>query len=321
MSAAPTYEKEIGKPSLEYKAPMTNQKSIEIRKAGRADFPAIARLIANQNETPDLQCIHSGEGYESILQTMIKWAEASEFCFAIALQDGRLVGTLGCEFDESLGRAWLWGPFVLAANWDELAAALWRELLAILPPTIRRLDFFLNNANQRAYNYYLGLGFRETKASHVYVAPSPPLPLLVPEPCARLESPLAASFANLHDVIFPNTYYTGQGILDQLDGDHQVFVSAVDGIPAAGGEVLGYIYAIMDEGSEGYIEFLGVRSDKRDQGLGKRLLLTALDWLFWVKNVPQVGLTVADDQANARSLYEKVGFRTKYTGLSARKDL
>jgi ribosomal protein S18 acetylase RimI-like enzyme len=294
---------------------MTMQQSIEIREAGRANFPAIARLISRQNQAPDLQCIHSGEGYASILQTMIKWAEASEFCFAIALQDSQLVGALGCEFDESLGRGWLWGPFVLTANWNELAVNLWHELLAILPPAIRRLDFFVNEANQRAYKYYLDLGFSKTKVSHVYVAPSPPMPLLVPEPCPPLEPALAAAFAGLHDLVFPNTYYTGAGILEQLDGEHQVFVCT------RGDEVVGYVYAIVDEGFEGYVEFLGVRSDKRGQGLGKQLLLTALDWLFWVKHVPQIGLTVADDQANARSLYEKVGFRIKYTGLSARKDL
>jgi GNAT superfamily N-acetyltransferase len=288
---------------------------IDIRKAGRADFSSIASLIARQNRRPELQCIHSGEGYESILQTMIKWAAASEFCFAIAHQDGQLVGGLGCEFDESLGRAWLWGPFVLTANWNELAVALWTQLLAILPSAIRRLDFFLNNANQRAYDFYLDLGFHKPKVSHVYVARCPPMPLLVPEPCVSLDPALAASFANLHDTVFPSTYYTGQNILDQLDGDHKVFVSA------AGGEVGGYIYAIIEESSEGYVEFLGVRSDLRGQGLGKRLLLTALDWLFWTKNVSEVGLTVADDQANARSLYEKVGFRIKYTGLSARKNL
>jgi hypothetical protein len=304
------------------------QSAIEIRAAHRDDFPAIARLIARQNEQPESQCIHSGEGYESILQTMVKWDEAGEFSFALALRGGDLVGAAGCEYDESLGRGWLWGPFALTGNWEELANTLLDELLTFLPPAIRRLDFFLNDANRRAYDLYLSRGFGDPKVSHVYVALRPPQLRPRPEPpCPGLEPPLAESFANLHDAIFPNTYYTGQQIIAQLDGDHQVFVYLPDGVSASGDdsapgdEIWGYIFAIVDETSEGYIEYLGVQSDRRRQGLGKRLMLTALDWLFRVKNVSEVGLTVSDDQANARSLYEQVGFRIRYTGLSARKDL
>jgi len=38
------------------------------------------------------------------------------------------------------------------------------------------------------------------------------------------------------------------------------------------------------------------------------------------KGVSEVGLTVGQDLTNARSLYERAGFRARYTGLSARKD-
>jgi ribosomal protein S18 acetylase RimI-like enzyme len=288
--------------------------AIEIGEATSEHFPGIARLIAAQNGTPEFQCIHSGEGYASILQTMRKWDDVAEIAFAIAIQDGRLVGVLGSEFDRDLGRGWLWGPFALRQNWEELAADLLEKLLAMLPPSIRRLDFFLNIANQRAYRFYLGHGFQESERSRVYIAPRPAAPLALPMPGSPLQPEQANSFCALHDTIFPQTYYTGQDILDQLDDDHQVFVCS-DGI-----DVLGYVYAILDESAEGYVEFLGVREDLRGLGLGKRLLLTALNWLFEVKHVPAVGLTVSDDQANARSLYEKVGFRVKYTGLSARKD-
>ena len=288
--------------------------AIEIREAQREHFPGIARLIAAQNATPESQCIHSGEGYEGILKTIQKWDDAAEIAFAIAIQDGQLVGLLGSEFDQDLGRGWLWGPFALTQNWEELAAALLEKLLAILPPSIRRLDFFVNIANQRSYRFYLDHGFQEPESSHVYVAPRPAAPLVVSAPCSPLQPEQAGSFRVLHDTIFPQTYYTGQDILDQLDDDHQVFVCS------DGPDVLGYVYAILDESAEGYVEFVGVREDRRRQGLGERLLLTALNWLFDVKQVPAVGLTVSDKQTNARSLYEKVGFSAKYTGLSARKD-
>lgn len=286
--------------------------ALEIRQARHEDLAEIASLIAQQNQTPEHQCITSGEGYDSILQTMLKWDKVSEICFAIAVQDGRLVGLQGAEFDEELGRGWLWGPFALTENWTALAAALLAELQEILPPAVRRLDFFVHERNQRAFRFYLGQGFHSIQASHVYVAPRPQAPLAPPEPCYSLAEGQAGAFRALHDSIFPKTYYTGRDILDQLDGDHHVFVCG------KGEDLLGYIYASVDESADGYIDFVGVRADVRGRGLGRRLLLTALDWLFAVKNVAQVGLTVSDDQVNARSLYEKVGFRIKYTGLSAR---
>lgn len=274
----------------------------------------MARLIAEQNQRPEGQCMHSGEGRESILQTMLKWEAAGEICFALAEQEGRLVGLHGAEFDEELARGWLWGPFVLAEDWTGVAGALLAELLELLPSTIRRLDFFVHERNQRALSFYLEQGFHSIQTSHVYAAPRPPARLAPPEPCPPLAGDQAGVFRALHDGIFPKTYYTGQDILDQLDGDHQVFVCG------PGQDLWGYLYAIVDEAGEGYVEFVGVRADRRGKGLGHRLLLTAMDWLFSVKRVPQVGLTVSDDQVNARSLYEKAGFAIKYTGLSARKE-
>ena len=289
-------------------------KTVEIRSAHRCDFPRIAKLIARQNRTPESQCIISGDSYESILQTMAKWDEASEICFAIALRDGQLLGVLGSEFDQELARGWLWGPFVFAEDWDEVAAVLLAKLLELLPAPIHRLDFFVNIANQRAYRFYLEHGFQKPEVSYVYVAPHPKKPFPLPKPCSRLQAEQSIRFRTLHDTLFPKTYYTGQDILDQLDDDHQVFICS------GGEDVLGYVYAIVDESGEGYIDFLGVRDDVRGRGLGKRLLLTALNWLFEYKDVLEVGLTVAQDLINARSLYESAGFRIKHTGLSARKD-
>jgi ribosomal protein S18 acetylase RimI-like enzyme len=230
-------------------------------------------------------------------------------------------GTADC-LDRDLARGWLWGPFVLTEDWDQvwdqvwdqIAASLPAKLLELLPAPIHRLDFFVNIANQRAYRFYLEHGFQKPEVSYVYVAPRPEKPLPLSEPCSHLQAEQSLRFCTLHDTIFPKTYYTGQDILDQLDDDHQVFICG------AGEDVLGYVYVIVDESGEGYIDFLGVRDDVRGRGLGKRLLLTALRWLFEYKSVLDVGLTVAQNLSNARSLYESVGFHIKHTGVSARKD-
>lgn len=84
--------------------------------------------------------------------------------------------------------------------------------------------------------------------------------------------------------------------------------------------MLGYIYAVVDDADEnlGYIEYVGVAEQARGQGIGGKLLRTALIWLFSEKDVREVGLNVDDTNTNARGLYEKVGFRLKYSGVNLR---
>jgi GNAT superfamily N-acetyltransferase len=289
-----------------------------IRLARRDDFPDIAALIDGQNKTPETQCLISGEGYESIHRQMVAYDDISEICFAVAVgdDDGRLVGAFGSEFDEELGRGWLWGPFVLAGHLEPLASALFEELLEILPPTVRQLDSFLHVANRQGHRFYLDHGFRKDCLAHVYVADRPEAPIALSEPCPAFEHRCAGSLIALHDATFPNTYETGPGMIAKIDADHQVFCWT------AGDDVLGYVYATAAEvAAEGCLDFLGVRADARRRGLGRRLLLTALKWLFEVKQVMQVSLTVYDDQTPARSLYEAVGFRLKHSGWSYQRDL
>jgi RimJ/RimL family protein N-acetyltransferase len=285
--------------------------TIQTKQALQEDFPSIAELIADQNRVPETQCIQSGEGRDSILQVMNKWAEASEICFAIATKDGRLVGVFGSEFDETLGRGWLWGPFAVTEDWREVASALLDRLLEILPPSIRRLDSLLHVAHQRGRDFYLSHGFEQRRRHHVYVAARPGGPLGAGEAGCPLEPSQKESFSRLHDTLFPDTYETGASILAKLDDDHAVFVHA------EGDGVVGYIYVIIEDGTgEGYLEFIGVQADARRRGVGKGLLLTGLKWLFEVKNVSEVGLTVSDEDTAARALYESAGFDLRYTGVN-----
>jgi ribosomal protein S18 acetylase RimI-like enzyme len=246
---------------------------------------------------------------------MNKWEEASEICFAMALQDGNLVGAFGSEFDEALGRGWLWGPFAPTEDWAEVASALSDRLLEILPPSIRRLDGFLHVANERGREFYLSHGFEQLKRHHVYVAARGRELLPACVVCRALEPSQKESFSRLHDALFPDTYETGESIVAKLDDDHAVFVQT------EGDDVVGYIYVAIEDGTrEGYVEFLGVRADARRRGLGKGLLLTALKWWFEEKGVSEVSLTVSDEDTAARALYESVGFGLRTTGVNFRWD-
>ncbi len=298
---------------------------LTLRRAEESDLATLAGLIAGQNQNPASQCIHSetGGSEQAVYEEMAGLYAGGELCFVLACAGDRLLGALGSEVDEEAGRGWLRGPFVLpspeARAWQATATALLDELTACLPPAVRRLDSFLNAANERGNAFYLVHGFRRVGLVHVYSVPAPAgagvyqaiaLPL-----APDLVPALGPSFAALHDATFPTTWITGRGILSRLGSTYHAFVHVRDG------QVGGYLVGSLEAGSgEGMVEFLGVSPDVRRQGIGRGLLTTALRWFFEVVGVPRVNLVVADDQVNARSLYESVGFALRYTGVHTRKD-
>lgn len=292
--------------------------TLSIRQAKKNEFEAISTLIASQNKHSETHCIHSdtGEDAQSILGELIRLDADGEICFVMASAYGQLTGLMGCELDEELGRGWLRGPFIAddRKDWTVSADQLFDELLELLPVSIRQLDTYLNIENLRGNDFYLGRDFKRLRLVHVYECLPPQKASALVDPCEPLLPGEAQEFVEMHDSIFPGTYATGQRILGKIDDRHQVFVYR------NGNEIMGYLYTVIDEDTaDGSIEFIGVREDARGKGIGRQLLQTALHWLFEIKLVPKVMLVVNDDLSNARTLYESVGFRLKYTGVHNRK--
>ncbi|PKN99343.1 MAG: hypothetical protein CVU42_08815 [Chloroflexi bacterium HGW-Chloroflexi-4] len=289
-----------------------------VQKAQLSDFEAIAKTIASQNQTPETHCIHSdtGQDTQNILGEMIRLDAEGEICFVTASVDGQVTAAMGCEFDLELGRGWLRGPFVAAGldDWSATAARLFDGLLKVLPESIRQLDTYLNIKNIRGNTFYLSRDFERIRLVQVYECLPPQTNCHPGDGCEPLTREAPQGFIELHDMIFPGTYATGQRILDKIDERHQVFVYRNNGA------IIGYCCANIDEDTgEGALDFLGVREDARGKGIGRLLVQTALHWFFEVKKLPKVILVVHDDLSNARSLYESVGFKLKYTGVHNRK--
>jgi GNAT superfamily N-acetyltransferase len=289
-----------------------------IRLAGEADFPDLARLIVGENLDPRTQSIHSGLGQDvdGLLQVIMNWATIDEIVFVIGQEGENILAGLGSEYDQELGRGWLWGPFALVEDRVALAQRLYQALCTALPNSIHQLDAFLNLENRWAYEFYTSLGFYEDARAHVYIAQRGTWSGGQDQKGDAIGPEEYASFCALHPAIFPNAYYSAQRVLNQIDTDHQVFVEA------AGGEALGYVYASASgESGEGEIEFLGVRPDVRRKGIGRKLLQTGLDWLFEEKRVNEVTLTVNEENVNARKLYEGAGFNLRYSGVGLRREI
>lgn len=282
-----------------------------ITNAKSADIHQIAQVIAKINSDPAHHCLHCDQETAGILEEIKLLEIPVEESFVVVWDGEQMVGVLGADVAGERDRAWLWGPFIGNADWQETAEALYNYLTTELLSPMKELNQFLDTANEQGIAFYESLGFKELKKSHVYQAFPPAEP--VTEPSPEMTPPQWKTFIALHEETFPNSYFSGREIIERLGKQDKVFVQA------DGDTVLGYVYANV-EPTEGFIHFLGVREEMRGRGIGRSLLTTAVSWLFNQQKVPQVGLVV-DDENNARRLYERSGFGLLYSGVGLRKEM
>jgi GNAT superfamily N-acetyltransferase len=267
-------------------------------------------------QAADQHCLHtwSGQDAAALREQFLAYWEASELCYVLAWQAGQLVGAMGSEYDAELERAWLHGPHVATKDWDAIAAALFGRLLAELPACVRRWEAYLNVENVRGRRFYTRQGFeaRQSLSYDFWLAPDDRV-TSGDRRCDLLGKEHLASFQPLYEALFPAAYYSATRIVQMVGQTHQVFVVA------EGAEVLGFAVASVEDRSAGEIQFLGVREDVRRQGVGRRLLLAAVDWLLDEAGVARVCLNVGAEHVHARCLYESVGFRLRFTGIGLHK--
>jgi len=288
-----------------------------IRTANKEELRQIAALIAGQNRNPRTQTLQCSSDPDGVLKEMTAFTDSPEEHIVIATAGGRVVGAIACDYDPEDGRVWMWGPYVVVDDWSVTATPMLDGFFATFPREPARVDALTHVDNVRCHRFLLDHGFREAGMLHVYVAERASRPGAQVESCGELDDrsdTQRRSFAELHDGVFPGTYFSGEQILERRDTDNRLHV-CVDG-----DMVVGYIYSgVAEDGLEGFVHFVAVQESRRGSGLGRRLLCTALAWLFDEKKMPRVGLIVSDDLTNARGLYESVGFVLEHTGVHARR--
>lgn len=282
---------------------------MQIARMTPTEFAAVAQLIETQNANPATHCLHSGE-HASEIEALFQKQPALHF--VVAQQDGVVVGAMGCEVEED--RGYLQGPFVDGADFAATAASLWLALQS-QAPLPERCDAFLNVQNKRGAAFYLSLGFKRGQGAQVYVLPAASLPALDAPPANRFMPQCSDGVRALHCLAFPDNPLAIEAFMAPNDDERRLFVCGDNR------RCFGYVAAsINDSPREGYIDLLAVDAAVRNQGYGRRLLLTAAHWLITEKGMPQVGLTVRDMRADARRLYQRSGFQLLYAGIGYSRD-
>ena len=269
----------------------------------------VARLQAD----PAQHIAYFDERASEIADAMAEWTDPNNALLLI--ENERIVGFIGVDYDTTdIKRAWIHGPMV--ENWDDHANFLYEAALEqLIPAEVLSYELLGDAANinlarlaeQHGYSGLIGAAALTVTRDQAATWSVEAMP--------ELTSDLHEAFIQLHNITFPNGHYSGRQVIDLLDDTHRAFVITQDG------HLLGYIYAYVQTENEGYIDFLGVVESARRHGIGKHLIMAAVQWLFSFDAIQAVALTVLDTNLAAIALYQQTGFTHTRTLKAFRKFL
>jgi len=287
------------------------------------ELDAVVTFIAEEQARPERRCTYVGtrpDGIRAELDALEPpWSQTLR---VVATDAGELRGAVVVEWDEGSGRSWVLGPWVAgdAAAWDELAPGLLDAALSQLPITITRHEVCSDVSNELLAELAAEVGWVPTEVNHAYVvdeaavAAWPDDAPTVPVRDATADD--REAIAPLHEAEFPGTYATVQQLLDgQADGSWVLLV-----VPGAEGSIAGYAAGRVQPDGEGYIDYLVVHPEARRTGVGRRLVTALGRELLAASTTGRVHLTVQDQRADARALYDALGFRLDESFVAYRSE-
>ncbi len=282
------------------------------------DFTEMAELIAKQNNREECHSLHCEQSEQNVLKELKDYATRKEYAFVLAFENQKLVGLLGGDSTFPVDEIWLWGPFILSPNWNQLANSLFDELLKCFPDT-KKLTTFSNLKNQQARDFFKAHGFAEKKEfTHQYQCEKAEVAsqeVTSEDGIVEFERSYLKDLNALHRSAFPNAYYSIDEMLGLISPDHKIWIKLDEY-----GNFCAYLFGMKTPNEEGFVHFLAVKHEHRKKGIGSQLLRKAQRFYFDEKGLESISLTVAEAN-NARRLYQKNGFKLQYTGVGARKAL
>lgn len=277
--------------------------SLKIIRCSKQRFDEMLAFVGAHNPAGEHHIGYFGVTPEDIRQSVLMLNLAYTRGFRLALLGNRLVGVCGVDIDPAIGRAWLYGPLVVAEAWADVADALYAAVQPAIPAGIGEHEMFIDSGNVNGRSFaqrhsFIGHG----EWAIYFIAPDQlaALPAAEAEPWAAR---WAESLVALHDSLFPRSNYTLAYMLAERDRGATLLTLA------DGDRLAGYFFGRAEaESGEAYVDLVGVAPEYQGRGLGRRLMLAGLAELRRLPGLRQVNLTVAANNTTAMRLYDSLGF-------------
>lgn len=268
------------------------------------DTRELSLFLAEMNGHKESHIGYCGEVPNEIHQTLQEdfMLENGETSFVIARGDtGEIVAAMGIDMDASTGE--VWGPFNKSASID-IQDHLWNTLRKAYPH-IDTYTFFINKENLRQHVYMDAIG-AEKKGEHAKLLIKKDAfdgVLEIKSTDFTLEDQEA--FEQLHQELFPDTYYNSRTIIERLNNENKLRV-----LKDGSNELQGYAYVeVNPEMGEASLEYIGISHAFRQKGLGTLLLKETLAEIFSYSNIEEIALVVENTNSPANTMYRKAGFK------------
>jgi ribosomal protein S18 acetylase RimI-like enzyme len=279
-------------------------------------FDDLVQFVARLNSDGTHHIGFFGEGEADIRASLAECLIPPAEGFMMAYDDDQLVGVFGVDANPEISRAWLFGPLVEHTDWHFVADKLYESVLPCIPADIHDYDLFCDVQNVHVDEFAARHGFPLRSENAILT--------LVREkytPSAKrisqvsfYEDDMFSQFEDLHNVLFPKTYFTARQIVEKLDRKHKLFLLVEDE------QLLGYHFCKIEPESEsGYVDFIGTDASARRRGIAAGLLASGVDWMLSTASTKKISLTVNADNAAALKLYKKYGFVTERVMRGYRK--
>ena len=287
---------------------------IELARASKADAAEVAAFVGRLNVVPEHRIGYFGDTPEEIAHELVTWG-AIEHALVARERGGSIVGFLGIEVDDELGRWYLYGPLAESSLWPDLPLRLVDEGLALVAgDATHLLELFFDIGNRNLADLGRTLGFESYKDVRIMSFEGSQVASLTEGTATALRPEHHEQVATLHDRLFPKTHLPGARMVAGLDRHKACFVKT------SGDEVLGYIYLeVQSDTGAATIEYLGTAEAARRRGIGDDLVRVGTRWMLSFDNVTKTWLVVDEDNITAQRLYDRLGWSIVHRMTSMRR--